>query len=51
MVLRGFGLKLMVGLINLMSLALAIILGLEVMQMVGLMMLINLIAIFLVDVK
>lgn len=51
MVLRGLGLKLIVGLINLMSLALAFIWGLEVMQMVGLVMLTNLITIFLVDVK
>jgi hypothetical protein len=49
MVLRGLGLKLMVGLINLMSLALAIILGLEVMQMVGLLLLTNLILTFITE--
>lgn len=51
MVLRGFGLKLMVGLINLMALALAIILGLEVMQMVGLLLLVNLTTVFVTDIK
>lgn len=51
MVLRGLGLKLMVGLINLMSLALAFILGLEAMQMVGLLLLVNLIAVFTVEGK
>lgn len=51
MVLRGFGLKLMVGLINLMSLALALLFGLEVMQMVGLLMVTNLILIFILDKK
>lgn len=51
MVLRGFGLKIMIGLINLMSLALAFIFGLEVMQMVGLLMLTNLILILMIDFK
>lgn len=51
MVIRGFGLKLMVGLINLMSLALAFILGLEVMQMLGLLLLVNLIAVFIIEGK
>lgn len=49
MVLRGLGLKLMVGLINLMSLALALLFGLEVMQMVGLLLLTNLILIFITE--
>lgn len=49
MVLRGLGLKLMVGLINLMSLTLALILGLEVMQMVGLLLLTNLILTFITE--
>lgn len=49
MVLRGFGLKIMIGLINLMSLALAFIFGLEVMQMVGLLLLTNLILIFITE--
>ena len=51
MVLRGLGLKLMIGLINLMSLALAFILGLEVMQMLGLLLLVNLIAVFIIEGK
>jgi len=49
MVLRGLGLKIMVGLINLMSLALALLFGLEVMQMVGLLLLTNLILIFITE--
>lgn len=49
MVLRGLGLKLMVGLINLMSLALAFILGLEVMQMVGVLLLTNLMLVFITE--
>lgn len=49
MVLRGFGLKIMIGLINLMSLALALMIGLEVMQMVGLLLLTNLILIFITE--
>ena len=51
MVLRGLGLKLMIGLINLMSLTLALMLGLEVMQMVGLLLLVNLIAVFITEGK
>lgn len=51
MVLRGLGLKIMVGLINLMGLALALLFGLEVMQMVGLLMVTNLILIFILDKK
>lgn len=49
MVLRGLGLKIMVGLINLMSLVLALLFGLEVMQMVGLLLLTNLILIFITE--
>ena len=51
MVLRGLGLKLMIGLINLMSLTLALMIGLEVMQMVGLLLLVNLIAVFITEGK
>ena len=51
MVLRGLGLKVMIVLINLMSLALALMIGLEVMQMVGLLMVTNLILIFILDKK
>lgn len=51
MVLRGLGLKIMVGLINLMSLTLALMIGLEVMQMVGLLLLVNLTTVFVTDIK